>query len=305
MPAPRSRAAHPWPPSPLALALPLLGACLGLDTYHKDASTGHDLDSADTSLDSGQPLDSAVDGNSAPIADAGDDLTGSTARLITLDGTGSSDPDLDALTYSWELSTVPSGSSASLTDPDRASAGFVPDLDGRYVASLTVSDGGLDDTDDVEITVTSENGDPVANAGPDQTVATGAFVTLSGTGSSDPDGDTLAYVWTMTSRPGGSAAFLSGSSSSGPTFTADLAGNYELSLTVSDGTSYSSPDTMRVRAEDGSTGGGGSSTCGCQGAPDAHAMTGILGAFLLLPAVLRRRRRAVIENKSEKRPRTA
>ncbi|MSP55777.1 MAG: hypothetical protein EXR69_09280 [Myxococcales bacterium] len=278
------------PRSFLALLLPLLGACLGLDTFHKDAGGGHDLDSGDTAFDSGQPLDSAVDGNSAPIADAGDDLVGSTARFITLDGTGSSDPDLDALTYSWELTTAPSGSAASLADPDQTSSGFVPDIEGRYVASLTVSDGGLHDTDDVEITVTSENGAPVANAGPDQTVATGTFVTLSGTGSSDPNGDTLLYVWTMTSRPGGSAALLSGSSSPSPTFTADLVGNYEVSLTVSDGTSYSSPDTLRVRAEDGSSTGGGSTACGCQGAPDAIGMTTLLGGLFALPAALRRRR---------------
>ncbi|MBI1956722.1 MAG: hypothetical protein HYS38_10040 [Acidobacteria bacterium] len=43
------------------------------------------------------------------------------------------------------------------------------------------------------------NRPPVANAGPDQTVecagASGASVTLNGSGSSDPDGDTLSYVW--------------------------------------------------------------------------------------------------------------
>src|SRR5262249_55306438 len=43
------------------------------------------------------------------------------------------------------------------------------------------------------------NHPPVANAGPNQTVAcagqNGTAVTLNGSGSSDPDGDTLAFVW--------------------------------------------------------------------------------------------------------------
>src|SRR6266545_2885691 len=37
---------------------------------------------------------------------------------------------------------------------------------------------------------------PTANAGPDQTVALGASVNLSGTGSSDPNSDALTYAWT-------------------------------------------------------------------------------------------------------------
>jgi len=34
-----------------------------------------------------------------------------------------------------------------------------------------------------------------------QTVAEGALVTLDGSGSSDPDGDTLLHSWSQTSGP--------------------------------------------------------------------------------------------------------
>jgi len=58
---------------------------------------------------------------------------------------------------------------------------------------------------------------PTANAGPDQTVALGASVNLSGAGSSDPDADTLTYAWTQT---GGTAVTLTGANTATPSFTA-------------------------------------------------------------------------------------
>lgn len=92
------------------------------------------------------------------------------------------------------------------------------------------------------------NDAPVANAGPDQNVAVNDVVTLTGAGSYDVNGNPLTYAWTLTTKPGGSTAALTGATTVSPTFTADLAGTYVASLVVNDGTVNSAPDTVSVVA---------------------------------------------------------
>jgi LmbE family N-acetylglucosaminyl deacetylase len=85
---------------------------------------------------------------------------------------------------------------------------------------------------------------PVANAGSNQTVQPGATVTLNGSGSSDPNGKTLAYQWTQT---GGTAVTLSSSTAVQPTFTAPSSpGTLTFQLVVNNGTSSSSPATVAI-----------------------------------------------------------
>lgn len=98
------------------------------------------------------------------------------------------------------------------------------------------------------ITALAVNNAPVANAGPDQNVAVDALVTLTGAGSFDVNGNPLTYAWTLSSKPVGSTAVLTGATTVSPTFTADLAGTYVASLVVNDGTVNSAPDTVSVVA---------------------------------------------------------
>jgi chitinase len=92
------------------------------------------------------------------------------------------------------------------------------------------------------------NNVPVANAGPDQTVDVDDVVTLTGAGSFDVNGNPLTYAWTLTTKPEGSTAALTGATTVSPTFTADLAGTYVASLVVNDGIANSAPDTVSVVA---------------------------------------------------------
>lgn len=86
--------------------------------------------------------------NAAPTADAGSDATGATNVAIQLDGSGSSDPDLDPLTFQWTLTIVPASSAATLVGGTTATPTLIPDLPGTYVAELVVNDGMVDSSPD-------------------------------------------------------------------------------------------------------------------------------------------------------------
>ncbi len=92
----------------------------------------------------------------------------------------------------------------------------------------------------------SLNHAPVANAGPDQTVAIGATVALDGTRSTDIDGNALAYRWSLSGFPNGSRAILANPTSVDPSFVVDVAGAYTVQLIVNDGQSDSTPATVAI-----------------------------------------------------------
>jgi hypothetical protein len=183
--------------------------------------------------------------NSPPTADAGDDQTALVGATVALDGSGSSDVDGNALTFQWSLTGVPAGSGAVLLDPTALAPTFAIDVPGTYVAQLIVNDGTVNSAPDT-VSITTTNSPPVADAGPDQTVFVGATVALDGSGSDDADGDMLAYFWAFTSRPVGSSAVLSDVALVAPTFTVDRPGTYVLQLIVNDGTVDSAPDTVVI-----------------------------------------------------------
>ncbi len=131
-------------------------------------------------------------GNTSPIADAGPDQTNYWGETVNLNGSSSSDANGDPLTFSWSFISRPLDSTAVLSNADTMTPSFLIDVSGDYEIELIVNDGLIDSSPD-SVTISTINSTPVANAGPDQTRYWGETVTLDGSGSSDVDGDTIAY----------------------------------------------------------------------------------------------------------------
>lgn len=183
--------------------------------------------------------------NVAPSADAGPDQVVDAGSTVTLNGGGSSDPNEDTLTYSWSQKEGPT---VALQSSRTQTCWFVPEASGVYRFALVVSDGRLASApDEVQVIVHGLNQVPTADAGGDQTVPVNTKATLDGSGSSDPDGDTLTYVWTQ--REGPALIFLTGPRTARPSFTPARVGVYRFRLVVNDGTDDSAPDEVTVTVE--------------------------------------------------------
>lgn len=190
-----------------------------------------------------------------PTAVNGEDQSVALGALATLDGSGSTDCDQDKdgvpeLTYAWSFVSVPAGSALSNDNftigEDPAKGSFQPDVTGTYVVELVVTDAEDQQSapDLMLVTVTSDNGKPVADCGGNLTGVSEQRLDLDGSKSSDPEGDALEYNWTLSSSPSCSA-LTSSSIYNGKTPTAavvpDCAGVYVVGLVVSDGESWSDP----------------------------------------------------------------
>jgi len=84
------------------------------------------------------------DSDNRPTADAGVNSRAEQGALVALDGSASSDPNGDAITFAWRFATVPLGSAITVSDLSDAatdSPSFTPDTRGNYRIELIVSDG--------------------------------------------------------------------------------------------------------------------------------------------------------------------
>jgi subtilisin len=101
--------------------------------------------------------------NSPPVANAGPDKAVTVGTLVTLDGSGSWDPDaLDSLTYTW---TQLDGDLVALSDNTTAVATFTPGLLGTYTFELVVYDGtDYSPPDGVLVIVGEANNPPVLSS---------------------------------------------------------------------------------------------------------------------------------------------
>lgn len=192
-----------------------------------------------------------------PIANAGADQTVERGASVTLDGSGSSTTRSDAtLTYTWTLVEKPVGSAAALDSATAQKPTFDTDLPGQYEADLIVSDGTLSSDHD-RVIITATNPDPVAVV--NQTahnVLIGATVSLDASGSLPPTGkdpSALVYEWTLTEKPAGSSAALTGSGGAVETLYTEVTGTYTATLVVRYGDKVTEPVTVTITASNANT----------------------------------------------------
>jgi hypothetical protein len=182
--------------------------------------------------------------NQAPVANAGSNQTSVPAGVnVTLNGSASSDPDGNTITYAW---TQTAGPAVTLSDDTAVQPMFVaPATNGAILTfRLIVTDQfGVASTPSFVTIGTKANGKPVADTGGNQTgITTGETVTLDGSGSSDPDGHTIVHLWTQLDPVTGDPILLtdplrvelSDNPAEAPTFVAPAGGVLWFSLVVTD-----------------------------------------------------------------------
>ncbi|MCC6175844.1 MAG: putative Ig domain-containing protein [Chloroflexi bacterium] len=135
------------------------------------------------------------------------------------------------------------GSQVTLTaspNSDSTFTGWSGDCSGMSTCAVS-----MDRARSVTASFGVANRPPVANSGSDQTVDEGASATLDASGSTDPDGDSLSYVWTIVNSSGPTIS-LSATNLARPTFTTADNGSYTMRVTVTDSTDSSASDDVVV-----------------------------------------------------------
>lgn len=148
--------------------------------------------------------------NKGPVANAGPDqtvtlvsseVTRSTAT-VTLNGSGSTDPDGTIVHFQWIKKSGPSTPQPSIVTETSSQTDVKNLVEGVYVFELSVTDDkGSIARDEVQINVNAapppENKPPVAIAKATLFPAAANAIQLDGTGSTDEDGTIVAYKWSQ------------------------------------------------------------------------------------------------------------
>ena len=199
-----------------------------------------------------------------PVAHAGPDISIQSGETVSLDGTGSSVAVGRTIrSHDWTRTAGTGNSLVVLDTTNPAQPTFVADSlvagteDVTHVFSLVITDsaGIVSAPDTVMVTVMSPNRLPTAVIGmEDQTVPSGALVSLYGHESMDPDGTVVAYSWRRTGGTG-TTVLMPGATPDHQIFRADTLADdaddvthvFELTVTDNDGgTAKSAPITVTV-----------------------------------------------------------
>lgn len=193
--------------------------------------------------------------NHAPIANSGIDINLTIPVSVSnLDGSGSTDPDNNIVSYAWTKISGPSV--VTIQNPVNVQTPIGGLQVGQYRFELVVTDaGGLFSKDTVLVTVNQIPGiPPVAVAGNDltqiynlQTCTTEpSSLTLDGSASFDPDGTIVHYQWSQISGYG-TDAVIANPSAPITTISNLSSGHYEFRLLVTDNNGATDDDTVLVQ----------------------------------------------------------
>ena len=187
-------------------------------------------DGYDTST---QTLATITGVNLPPVADAGETQRALPGEQVFLDGSGSSDPNGDTLSYQW------SGyfGGADLIGADTATPSFIATGFGDYFISLRVTDpDGLSSTDQVVVVV--PNVAPVISVAPyeaNTVVGPDGTITLDASGTTDANGQNLSFQWSTWRTPNESTLDFYLGTDSTQRITFDAEGRFDFKIEVSDG----------------------------------------------------------------------
>ena len=248
----------PQPPSSTLLIPPVtfrLGPTLGFTAPLRLGDYLYKLTVKDTNgAKHSDTVTVTVAPNNPPTANAGADKTAYRGQTVELNGSGS-DLDGDTLTYGWEqlgldeLGVVPV-TPVTINNADQSAANFVaPNQIGALSFKLTVTDSHEASHSDT-VTVTVQNREPIALAGPDKLISSHNRVTLEGSVSDiDPDDrSSVAHTWTQHGNNPTRVIFSEVEGRPAQrTFIPTITGSYTFTLTATDQHQLSVSDDVRVR----------------------------------------------------------
>ena len=151
-----------------------------------------------------------------PAANPGGPYTGSVGQTITFDGSKSTAPAGQTLTYTWNFGDISTGTGVAPTHAYSTA--------GTFTVALTVTDtSGAANTLSTTATISAL---PVANPGGPYSGNVGQTITFDGSKSTAPTGQTLTYAWNFGDNATGTGV--------SPTHAYATAGTFTVALTVTD-----------------------------------------------------------------------
>lgn len=160
--------------------------------------------------------------NLPPTAVPGGPYVGFVNSSVSFNGSDSFDPEDDDITYLWNFGD---GRTSTNLNPSHTYTS-----QGTFVVTLTVNDGIQNSTPSTTTaTISIINTQPVANPGGPYQGVEGVSVSFDGSGSFDPEGNTITYFWNF-----GDGSTVTGAHVK-PAHVYSAGGLYTVTLIVSDG----------------------------------------------------------------------